>query len=195
MGPPTPSNSSADDRFESIRLNFSSSSSECKDRSEPNTGFRAVFCSVRGRVFGLSNFAYLSDTTESSRGLVPSGIELEVEIEEGLCLLLMTSNFSVEVPSLWEAEWPKMPRLFLRRLSDIAPAACRRRNLSGRLSECAGIYLNISTDCFSESAGAIFVVSFRPGLVGRSWSEKSCIIDVHGNSSVCNYRVLDGHIL
>src|SRR5277367_3357744 len=125
MGPPTPSNSSADDRFESTWLNFSSSSSERKDRSEPNTGFRAVFCSVRGRVFGLSNFAYLSDTAESSNGLVPpSGIEPEVEIEEGLCLLLMTSNFSVEVPSLWEAEWPKKPRLFLRRLSDIAPTAC-----------------------------------------------------------------------
>ena len=31
--------------------------------------------------------------------------------------------------------------------------------------------------------------------MGRSWSENSCIIDVHGNHSVCNYRVLDGQIL
>src|SRR5947209_9220141 len=124
MGPPTPSNSSADDRFESTWLSFSSSPSERKDRSEPNTGFRAVFCSVRGRAFELSDFAYFSAAAESSSGLVPpSKVEPEVDIEEGLCLLT-TSNVSVEVPSLWEEEWPKMARLFLRRLSDIAPTAC-----------------------------------------------------------------------
>src|SRR3954447_9601413 len=54
---------------------------------------------------------------------------------------------------------------------------------------------NISTYRLSESVGAIFVVSSGPDLVGRSWSENSCIIHVHGNCSVCNCGVLDGEIL
>ena len=186
MGPPMPSSSSADDRFESTWLSLSSSSSERKDRSEPSTGFRAIFCSVRGRGFGLSDFADFCDTAESSNGLVPlSGIEPVVEIEEGLCLL-MTSNFSVELPSPW---WPKMARLFLRRLSDITPTACCRRKLSRRFYGCAGF---LSQYLF---VGVILVVSSRPGLMGRSWSENSGIVDVHGNRSVCNYCLLDGKIL
>jgi hypothetical protein len=85
-----------------------------------------------------------------------------------------------------------MARLFLRRLSDIAPTACCRKKPSRRFYGCTGFYLNISTYRLSEFVGVIFIVSFRPGLVGRSWSENSCIIDVHGNRSVCNYRLLDG---
>jgi len=65
----------------------------------------------------------LSDTAEPGSGLDgPFGITLVVDIDEGLGFLRMTWNFSLDGPSSSEAEWPKMPRLFLRRLSDIALA-------------------------------------------------------------------------
>lgn len=117
---------------------------------------------MRGRVGGLSGFSKFSDVAESSSGLGrPSGIELDVEIDEGLCFRRMTWNVSVEGPSSWVAEWPwpKIPRLLLRRLSDIALAFATEKSVSGGRHKSERSQLNITSHGLIAFAAVAFVVS------------------------------------